>query len=70
MGIELIYGYFLGILTFVVMWVLKKMTIRKGIKEIKKEKKEKKKVIEDAIERVEKAKNEPHGTKIELYKED
>lgn len=56
-GMNLIYGYMLGIATFVVIWALKKLTIRKGIKEVIEEEKEKMMEQKEAEKKVLKAKN-------------
>jgi len=57
-GMNLIYGYLLGISTWVIIWALKKLTIREGIKEVMKEDNEKEKKLDMAIEKIEEAKLE------------
>ena len=60
-GMNLIYGYLLGISTWVIIWALKKLTIREGIKEVMKEDNEKEKKLDMAIEKIEEAKLEIKG---------
>jgi len=64
-GIGYIYGYMLGIGTFVIIWALKKLTIRDGIKEVMKENKKKEKRVIEALDSVEKAKKKRDTPKKE-----